>query len=195
MTGLPDYVKYICTRTIASRYHIGGFHEHVSEDVLKLCLVFTPSSFCSDAVLLILMADDRLPHQLEEIDGTIAVCLDKTEDISRQVWGMLHSAVGFATHSTQSEAIDAAWNSACIMESRLREARGLPWSLLKGDRVANLQKLRDNPRPSESNAGRMWDGMNCLDLPPQRYLGILDALDRLSWLSSGRSSVMSIRTA
>ena len=70
------------------------------------------------------------------------------------------------------------------MESRIREARGLHYSFLKGNRVANLQKLRDNPRPSERNAARMWDGMSCLDLLPARYLGILAALDRFSWIAN-----------
>ena len=182
MLGLPALVSYIVTKQLGSLYHIKGFYNNISDSVWRLCIVASFSAYCSDAALGCVAEDDRLPSRLPVIDGEVSRALRKTEAIGYEVWGFLTSAIGVSAVSARDASVQAAWTAATSMHSKFRAARRLPYALLPGDRIRNLEALRDGERPREDNSARMWDGMHeGLKKEPVDYLEELECIAQASW--------------
>eukprot|EP00959_Pyramimonas_sp_CCMP1952_P184332 3854719-Pyramimonas_sp.AAC.1 len=120
-------------------------------------MVVATASPCLDKVLLLLAKDDRLPKMLTTIDAEIANAIGRLENISFPVWQALSACAGLQVGDVRNCAISAAWAAASHMNSRFREALRLPYTLLQGDRVRNLEELTRGARPDEDNSGRIWD--------------------------------------
>lgn len=183
LLGLSDLVRFIIGSG-ASRYHIGGFADHLSDTVMQMVGTICTSSTCMDAVLLIVMADDRVPRQLPKIDQTIRDKLDHTAGIHEDIWRVISAATGDNANLLRNRSIGASLTSATYLEVRLREARRLPWSLLQGDISHNLDLLKNGPCPEEINASKMWHGMR-LGISKSVYEDECKLMEKASWSSNG----------
>ena len=69
LLGMRSLTKYLFDS--GKQWHVRGFHEHCSSDVLEMCAVVSLSSFALDSFLITIMKDDRLPAQLRSIHAKL----------------------------------------------------------------------------------------------------------------------------
>jgi len=93
LLGLRELVAFIVKRKKGT-WHIKGFNTHCKPQVLRMLAITATSSFASDAVLAILLKDDRLPRQIAKIDAAIEEGVAKTENIQHQTWKQLSELTG-----------------------------------------------------------------------------------------------------
>jgi hypothetical protein len=94
LLGLRDLVRFLVDVKKVSRYHIGGLMDHMTDSVLEMVVVTSASSFGIDAVLHLVMGDDRVPKHLAAIDGLLLDNFRFTAGISWDVWQTFSGATG-----------------------------------------------------------------------------------------------------
>eukprot|EP00969_Alexandrium_andersonii_P261271 11550431-Alexandrium_andersonii.AAC.1 len=70
LLGVSDLVSYILAAG-ESRYYIGGLIDHMRGQVIQLLVLAASASRVPDAILDVVMADDRIPRVLDEIDNEV----------------------------------------------------------------------------------------------------------------------------
>ena len=68
--GLEDVVRFSLSEG-SSSYYIGGVLRNLTADVRRLLAVVGLSSPVSNAALSLLLKDDRLPHVLPDVPGSV----------------------------------------------------------------------------------------------------------------------------
>ena len=122
----------------------------------ELCAAGWPgllSSHPPDAVLSILLEDDRIPGVLEAIDQEICEELQWLASWPIEVW--LAFTVGMSLDEgmqLRHGCMSSAAVAAAYIQSGLCHARRHPWSLCKGNVDENLSKLAVGEGPTEETA-------------------------------------------
>ena len=81
---------------------------------------------------------------------------------------------------------DIANGTACQVayaRNGLREVRGLPWSLCRGDIRANLEALGSAPKPEEEVAGRIHD-LLMAGISLESNVGVVRLLGQVPWTTT-----------
>jgi hypothetical protein len=155
LCGLSSLVASIIADPKCSNYFIGGF-SHMDDRVQKMACVVAVSSCVSDSAMSMLLEDDRLPRQLDELTADLKDEVAYVANLPTGIFEILGKATSTNATEIRHESIAAALIQAGFMENKLREARQPPWSLLYGDRAANLQVLSDGPEPTEETTLKIF---------------------------------------
>jgi len=182
LLGTRSLAKFIFDS--GKQFHVRGFVEHCSKEVLEMCVVVSLGSFALDNFLLTIMKDDRVPAQLDAMMAQLRRDISYTENISPAVWKHICDSVGCTVRRTRSLTISCAITGVVNLQVRLREADRHPWSLVRGDWRANLDALKVGPRPVEDNAIRIWEGLNN-GVEMDQYMPLLGFLYRAGWAANG----------
>jgi hypothetical protein len=174
--GLQGLVEFIRAEPSASDFHIHGF-EQLNVEALRYSAIASIAANACDAVLLELLEDDRLGKRLPEVEEKLQEELSWIASIEPFVWQRLASFVpGLTSATLKNDCIWAANISASFMERKaLSVARGLPWSLARGDMNSNLDQLLHGPPPVDPTAQKI---KKLLELGYSRRL-LMEGLDRL----------------
>ena len=127
--GLHDFIM---KETKFSKLFIKGFGKWADSKVQQLAGVIATSSHGSDAVLALLLEDDRLVRIADEIDETFAEELKYQQHIHDCIWARLAPYVGMTGPGLRHESCNAALTAAGFTLGRFREVYKLPWSLCMG---------------------------------------------------------------
>jgi hypothetical protein len=146
--GLRPLVAMIRADPSASDYYMHGFAE--VDGTLHYATVAGVASHVCDAVLLALLADDRMATRQEKYKEVIARELQQVSHMSDYAWGRLSKLLGECTaKSLKSDCIQAALASAAFLQMRMFSAASkYPWKLCSGDIDANLQALAEHDTPT-----------------------------------------------
>jgi len=151
---LRSLVSQIWADTKASDYYIGGF-SHPSEKILQMCCIVAASSQVSEACLSMVLQDDRVARNIAQLDERRNKEVERALEIPDHVLLLLGSSCGTTVGELRHEIAGSVAPQAGYIEAKLRPARGLPWSLLRGDVLANLVELGQGPRPTESISAKI----------------------------------------
>ena len=154
--GLQGLVDFIRAKPSASDFYIHGFAQ-LNTDALRYSAIASVAANACDAVLLELLEDDRLGKRLLEIEERLQEELSWIASIEPFVWQRLASLVpGMTGLTLMNDCIRAANISAAFMERKaLSVARGLPWSLARGDINENLDRLLQGTPPIDPTAQKI----------------------------------------
>jgi hypothetical protein len=180
LLGVDSLVGYII-QAGESKYHLGGFTEHLTDQVKGFMAVVAISSRVPDALLTMMMNDDRLPMQIDSIDEELADELGHISHLPNRVWQELASVFGLTWHQLRSDCMAASLTAAGYIQSKLRQARKGVWQLLRGDRRQNILDLAKTTSPPDDEVMfKIWELMR-LGFGINLCLEGLAALSKVSW--------------
>ena len=157
LLGLADYVSYILLLEKSSKYYLKGFPEHCTTQVKQLFGIVSISSHVPDAILFLLLEDDRVAMQLDEIDARIQKMLDLVHGVSTAAWGIIGEVIGMSARSLCENCTSAALASSAHIKQALLRVRGPPWDLARGNVDDNLAALAILPDPpAEEVSQKIW---------------------------------------
>jgi hypothetical protein len=142
-----------------SMYFIGGFRR-IQESLPKRFIITAAlSSWVTDRVFKLILADDRLIKQLDNINIAFDTVLVWLSGLDIKIWELLSDLVDDLDPSQlRSDAIQAGHVGRSFFWFRsLRQLDELPFSLCKGDVRANLRLLALDDAPEEYIANKIWE--------------------------------------
>ena len=157
LTGLPSLVASIRADAACSDFHIHGF-ARLQQEAQHFMAMASMVSYISDSCLTELLEDPRVPLRQASIKAAIQTEVEWLASVSDYVWDSLAGVIGgSAGQGLRSDCLRAAHISVAFLEQRLfSEASKLPWSLVVGDKEANLAALKKGPEPTEPTSAKIW---------------------------------------
>jgi len=146
-------------------YAISGGHgpyylakaKHMSSEVKQLTVKCAVVSFVADAVLGVLLTDDRLPRMYAAIEQEIESEVQFVQNIPFGVWAFVADVTGLQTLAIRSEAVHGALITAAALRSQYASVLELPWSLCSSASVSDsLDALIAGPEPTEAVTWSVW---------------------------------------
>jgi hypothetical protein len=182
--GLSAYVQFVLSTPGVSKYYLSGFPLHFTGKVRHLFGIVAISGHVPDAVLKLLLKDDRVPMQLEAIENLVQEKLDLVNSVSPGVWEVLGEAAGMDARTLCHETVAASLASTGHIQESLRAVVRPPWDLIQGDLDKNLQRLSDlSDPPDEEVTRKIWTllglGWNYADIRKG-----LELMRLVSWSST-----------
>ena len=162
--GLEDLVHGILSRKKSHKYHLSGFNR-LNDKIKRMLAVVTCTSRVSEKPLALLLKDNRLALTLPAVDQAIDTWSKKATDLPEHTLEVLALTAGMSTTELRDGNFHSVETQVAYARHGLLEARGLPWSLARGDVVHNLRTLKAGPKPVEEVAGRIWDLMDLGETP------------------------------
>ena len=147
--GLEKLVSITRADTTVTDYNLHGF-SRLSPSLKKFAVIAALASVVPDALLVELLADDRVVKRSETLRETVMEEMHWIESIGDSVWARLGFVVG--AHSSPSELRHCVVHSASVafafVHKRIfQELESLPWRLAVGDIDQNLADLEESQEP------------------------------------------------
>lgn len=155
--GMFDLVSFIIAIKRAKKLYLLSFLTHCTKQVSNLFGVVSVGSHVADAVLFLLLQDDRVVAQLDAIDDLMQDRLDMVQNILPNTWYIIGEATQISQKSLCDQSTAASLAAVAHIQEALLAARRPPWDLAKGDvdeNLTTLDKLRDEP--AEEVTCKVW---------------------------------------
>lgn len=155
--GIKDLVRFCIETKGASTYNLGGFEP--TDAIMEFLAVVGLSAFVSESPLELFFKDDRLALIMERVEAELNGEQEALLLISASVWKFLASVAGMPPQQMRHRVVHAGQVQASYLLWRCKDLERLPWSLCRGDLVANLEVLAAGPRPVDhcvASHGSMW---------------------------------------
>ena len=147
----PIHGKLLLKRSnnTSADYYLHGAGEY-TKDVQVYGTVAAVVSKVVDNLLVSLLEDDRVALRLEELKEIASDEMEWIAGLSAYTWERLASGIEDCTPGfLRSSCLTVASSILCFMKHRVfNVAEELPWSLVRGDRNAKLDALKDGPQPT-----------------------------------------------
>jgi len=133
--GLESCVRFTRDDPKASDCFLHGFAK-LTPDVVYAATVLALSSCVSQSLIVALLEDDRVARHVQKLEDIVTEELQWLTSLPHSVWADLAALAGKdrSPLSLRSEVVHSALVSAGYVEYRfLRQARGLPWSLVRDE--------------------------------------------------------------
>ena len=154
--GMPGLVHHILADASESNFHLQGFLKAGAAE-LEFITVAGLGSHPTDAALLELSEDCRVPKRLGHLTGAVLDEVFALAGVRGPVWALLGTVCGWSGNHLRSVVLATAHCSVAGMHERIfAEALKDPWRLTVGDVQANLRELVSEPEPSEPTAAKVW---------------------------------------
>ena len=95
----------------ASTYHLRGFC-YVDAEALRVIVAVACSSQASDAALSMLLADDRLPLTLQDVENAVREEAELVQTLEDDTIAVVASACGVTPSLLRGQACRSAWVQA-----------------------------------------------------------------------------------
>ena len=152
--GLRSLVDHILAAADESKYYIAGFNR-LDETILRMCAVVSASSQVSEVTLAFILKDDRLAKHIDEVDRLRRLEVDVALGLDDSVLELLGGVAGVSSLELKGDIHDSVLIQSGYLEYKIRDIRGLPWTLAKGDIAANLRDLVEGPVPAEATSQKI----------------------------------------
>jgi hypothetical protein len=153
--GMKYYVEWLVQHTAASKYYVRGFLR-LTPDVTTFFTLCALTDDPDGTVISTLLKDDRVPKQLGAIDEKIRSNLARVAGITDDVLRPLGALCARGALYIRDAAIEAAATQAAYTFEKMEDLRRPPWSLLQGDREANLNQLARGELPGEVTSRKIY---------------------------------------
>ena len=185
LTGVESLVTFSRQVRKCSEYYIHGF-DRLSAEVRALSIVASLSSAVAESLLAEVLDDDRVMTRVEYLEEMVGLEWQALDSMPSEVWCIIGSIVpSVGEQELRSKTMQAALvTRGHLNEKIFEDTRSLPWSLCRGDKQANLERLRGAPRPAEPTASQMWDLMQ-RGFPVNSLVTIVEEAALLPWSSTG----------
>ena len=185
LLGITNLVDFIRGQPNESDYYIHGFRERSTKDVKKFYMIASLSCYVSDAVLLILLGDGRLPLKIVEVEEAIKEESAYIFHLPDSLYEVLSLAAGANWWEVRTDVNEAAHTAASFMLYRFRAAKEPPWSLCGPHKAARLAAFADEDRPAgvsdnADTARKIWD-LQQSNYPPQEIEEGVGHLENIDW--------------
>ena len=148
-------MEFVLDDPKASKYYLSGW-SRLDSDILKMCCIIICSSMVSESVLASLLKDDRVAHNLEKLDGIMKGASDHALGLSDSVLSLLFEICDASVSWLRDQVATSVAVQVGYTEAKLRDARGLPWCLGRGDVHHNFQCLAWQAKPFEPVARKIY---------------------------------------
>ena len=140
--GLQGLVHMIRQSPDTSDYYIHGFGQ-LDDETLKYAIVAAMSSNVSDAILIELLEDDRLPRHVAAIERGLQEECQWVANVKNFTWTRLSGLLsGLPAKALRSTCCLAASISAAYFTRRcLQVVQSFPWKLCANNIADNLEQL------------------------------------------------------
>lgn len=183
IVGLRSLVEFCIADPSSSSYYIAGFRR-ATTPILKLFAVVAMSSFVADGALKLVLKDGRLPRILGEVDHELVSEFRYVSGMSCPVWSVVAVVVGISEAELIDDCIMSALAQVAYIYFKTKPARGFPYKLNRGDKVANLEALKaSSTRPEEETTGKIWELLQ-RGVPVEDLLPGLNLLDEADWTAT-----------
>ena len=147
-TGIEPFVETLLSNPSVMKYHLEGFRRLADPRVRRTVVIASLASRPADAVLAVLMEDNRAALRLPELKAALVEEIEWVSDLSEDIWETLGSMVDMGVSQMRTQCVFSAEVSAAFFEWRqIHPLEGLPYSLARGDQDANLDAFRAGPQP------------------------------------------------
>jgi hypothetical protein len=148
--GLESLVQHVLGQPKVSEYYLGGFRR-MRPDTKKFIAVAAVSAYPSDSFLSQLLEDDRVAKNSCALEESLGEELQYVAHLGTPALQFLAGIAGIPWSMLRSDIMTASLVSAGFITYKvLKPVHELPWSLLLGDKSANLEALKSGQPPSES---------------------------------------------
>ena len=134
----------------------------------------------SESVLASLLKDDPVALNLEKVDGIIKAASDHVLGLTDSVLSLLADMCDASVSWLRDQVATSVAIQVGYTEAKLREARGLPWCLGRGDVHLNLEGLARQARPCEPVARKIYALMQ-LQYPMEELVAATKLLLQAGW--------------
>jgi hypothetical protein len=180
MVGLPSLVDWCIKNPSTSSWYIKGFLR-MSDACRHLYSVVGLSSFVADSCLHLILKDGRLPRLMGQVDECLVEEFQYLVSIPPRVWSLLADVCKMDEKVLINDCIMSALTQAAYILNKCRPARNEPFTLARGDKLANLQRLAERAdRPAEETTGKIWELLR-RGVPPEDLVAGLQLLDEVDW--------------
>ena len=155
LLGLSDLVEFIVHEAGESDYYIKGYLLMTSFH-FRLVATSGLSGRVSEVPLAFVLADDRLPFILQDIDYCIIAERLRVQDLDLSVFEFIGEAIDCEGQALADEVHHAVVVQVGYSENRIRPCRKPPWSLVGGDVRSKLEEFKHADPPSEDTAFKIW---------------------------------------
>ena len=178
--GLRELVGSIHEDARESDYYLNGF-SRLSTAILEMMCVVSATSQVSEKALLLTKADARLAKVLPEIDQTLDAEAERCWHLSTPKVLMLSQICGVPESLLRTRIGQSTLTQLAFSRHRIREARGLPWCLARGDVLENLVVFSTETRPAHCEVSqRIWDELE-MGVPPEDLVEPVSLLLETWW--------------
>lgn len=180
LLGLRSLVSLITADTSNSTFHLNGFSK-LDDAMMTFFLVMGNSSRSMDNIIVLLMADNRAAKQVDDMEFTIKEEMDWLTSLPASYWSSLAALVPTSTPiALQSQTLRSARKSVSFFEARvLKELKGRPWCLGRGDILQNLSVLASEPDAPSCKITLQLKTLTKKGFPEQKLVGIVKLLQEL----------------
>ena len=176
VTGLHYIVAFVRARPHFSKFCI-------SDGVLRLFVITALTAAPTDAMLDLLMKDDRLPLVLTDLDTEVQIALLQTHTLPPEVWSVFAGAPWLCLYKAcdlvQSGRLwrpRVSPSGACIeLDCRFSPSCG-------DHKAEKLEAFRTAPRPHDVVSQQIYDLLE-LGFPVESVIAGLQLLEQVSWSS------------
>ena len=153
--GLEGLVTRVRADPKCSDFYIHGYTRYGLVE-RRLSVVLALSSYVADAVIALLLEDDRLCRQYQEVHSALNDEIAWLEDLPLFVWKRLSVFCVVPPHELRDDVLRAAYVQRSFIDWRvLSELRGYPWCLTDGDVDENLTMLHVADKPLDPTARKI----------------------------------------
>lgn len=181
-TGLDSLLAHIRAKRSESDYFLHGV-ERCTSEVREFFGAASIAAWVSDSILELMLADDRVPRQMGDIDEELRLEVQYVSELPQPVMNLLATAIGCSSRSLRSKATSAALTSAAYIVWKLQPAKELPWTLCGPDMEQQVQALYEGARPTEPTAQKIWDLLQ-LGFDRQSIFAGLSLMSNIGWSST-----------
>ena len=175
LSGFESLVCFVRADPKASDFHIHGFTK-LTLQAKKFVATAALASYVSEAFLLQLMHDSRVPLRSAELEEALNDEMSYVASLKDEVWESIAEPCQMSGAQLRSDVLGASHVSIGFLQSKvLREAKEFPWCLGYGDQQSKLNELKAGPQPEEPVAAKIWQllHLDFNDLQLRRGLGLL----------------------
>lgn len=153
-SGLDSLVFSILDKPGTSKYYLNGFKRLTAQlKQFVICAAYT--SYLPDAFLTQSLADDRVALHLDTMEQAVFDEFVYLTSIKDHVWSKLSGLCGYSATMLKHKVISGSFLGHGFLDWRVfREAKSLPWTLVRGDVRNNITELQASPEPPANQTAR-----------------------------------------
>ena len=170
-----------------SEYYIHGF-DKLTPVVRKMSCIACLVSYVPEKVLGLINKDERIMKNIDDVERALHEAIEYVVATLTSTWERLADMIAIPDYGWRDLAADTiASTHVCaghIERHLLRNCRGYPWCLARGDIRENLQNLASSDHPPlnlDAGCGAKAREMLCLGYPMSRVVAAVTLLLFIIW--------------
>lgn len=180
--GLRALVTHILTDGKSSKYYLAGF-EHLSDSVVEMCGVVSVAGRVAERCLASILKDDRVCRNLDYLCELLRYETSHALGLPDEVFGLVGGLCGSTAVCLRDKVATAVGVQRGYIESKMREARKLPWCLARGNITENLTNLLNSPPPAEPTSAKVHKLLSS-GFSPESLVEAVGLLAETNWTTT-----------